>query len=120
MPAGVKIALQKCPVKIKTQEDLRKIRLILRSRGRAEAHSVAKVIGRKPGHDGIEIEHASCKARFFVQQDVIELRVVVCHPQRQRAAAQHPAERAKLLLTGGNERKLRPGLPDAAAGVGLH
>lgn len=57
---------------------------------------------------------------FFVQQDVIELRVVVRHPQRQRAAAQHPAERTKLLLTGGNERKLRPGLPDAAAGVGLH
>lgn len=31
VPAGVKIALQKCPVKIKTQEDLRKIRLILRA-----------------------------------------------------------------------------------------
>ena len=41
------------------------------------------------------------------------------HPQRQSAAAQHAAERAELPLAGENKVELRPGLPDAAAGVSL-
>ena len=57
---------------------------------------------------------------MFVKQDVIQLRIIVRHPQRQRTAAQHPAERAEFLFAGENKCKLRPDRSDAPASVGLH
>ena len=76
----------------------RKVLLILGRSRRAEADGITVVIQRRAGHDGVEIEHAQRLARPAVEQDVIELRIVVRDAQRQLAAVEQAAERARLLL----------------------
>ena len=68
--------------------NLRQIRLILRSCTCTEPNRIAKIINGKSRHDGIQINDADALPGLFIQHDVVQLRIIMCHTKRKLSLGQ--------------------------------
>ena len=71
----------------------------------------------KAGHDGIQIDHDERVVRFLVEKNVVDLRVVMRHAQRQLSRAVEAGQLAGLLFNGKQPVKLFAHSRNAAARI---
>ena len=117
--AGADIAARKDAEAVETHLHFGNVFFILCGSCRAKANGIAEVIKTRSRHDRVEIDDAQRFARFCVQQDVIELRVIVCHAQRQFAGSQRILNSCHLCLPGQRKFNFRLNLRCPVHGVAL-
>ena len=100
--------------------DQGEIPLILGGGIGAETDAVAEIIQGETGHDGVQIDDADRAAGNVVQHDVVELGVVVRHPQGQLAGGQHIHQHPHVRLTRPDEGDFLRCLRRPAGGVFRH
>ena len=94
--------LQKPPgenaVQLQIHFHFAQILLILRRRGRAEADGVAEIVGAEPRHGGIQVDDAQGRMGLFIQHHIVELGIVVGHPQGEHPGVEHFRQPGAHLL----------------------
>ena len=69
----------------------------------SKADGIAKIVCRQSRHHRIQINHTQSLHRRAVQQHIVELGVVVGHPQRQLSVCQHPDHHRAILFSAAHK-----------------
>ena len=96
--------------------------LVLRRCGRAEADGIAEIVGAESRHGGIQIDDAQGRVGLFIQHHIVELGIVVGHPQGEHTGLEHFRQPGSYLLMGqckGNFLFHRSGPSHGIPGDGL-
>ena len=80
----------------------------------AEPDGVAEIMAHKTGHHRIQIDDGQSPVGVPVEKDIVDLRIVVGHPDGETAFPLHPGHFTGLAADGPDIRKLLPHRPGQA------
>ena len=120
IPAFLEKALGIFLEQVKVAVYLGQILLILRGGIGTETDAVPKIVEGEPRHDGVEVDDCNRSAGDIVKHDVVELGIVVSHPQRKFSSRQQVDEPVGVGLPGAYESDLGLHVGRAAGRVFRH
>ena len=77
---GFEVPFDNCPENLRQKPHLIQIDLVFESRTSCGSCKIAKIVQQRSRHDGIQIDYAHSFARALVQRNVVQLGIVVNHP----------------------------------------